>query len=132
MEIHDSILEMVMELGYDKDLISDLSQVDDEMYELLIHDENIRNLMERIRENDYYDKLVVESGVDYIVIMEKQYIEDRWVWAEMRFEEVDMGVNFIYSILSVPYVSESGVNLNVESKQIAEVLRREELVDLTG
>ena len=132
MNIYELIRDCVLDLGYDIDVMSEISHVEDDMYEVLMDDVDILELMNNIRENSYYNKLVNDSGVDYITLIEKQYIEDKWVWVEYRFEEVDAGVNLIYSIISVPYISETGDYLNVESRDIADSLRREELVDLTG
>lgn len=130
--IYESIKEFCLDLDYEVQILNGFTELSNGEYEIMFTGVDMDNVRSRITENKYYDKQIVRRTPETISLVEKQYIDDRWVWALMYFEEVPAGVNMIYRVLSVPFFSEYGANINVESAQIANALRREELSDIVG
>ena len=128
MNMYESLSELCLDLDYDD--VTDLEITPEGEYELLIRNVSILDVLRKINESFYYKKLVRKRTPKSIAMVEKQFITGQWNWVLIRFEDSDLGVNCIASIASVPYYSELGDNINVESREIADALRREELIEI--
>lgn len=128
MNMYESLKELCFDLGYDE--VTDLEVTPEGEYEVLIKDISIVDVMRRIREDYYYKKLIRRATFNSLVLMEKQFINGQWNYVMIRFNPDNFGVSVVASILAVPYFSEFGDNINVESRQIYDALRREELTEI--
>lgn len=132
MTRYESLKELCLDLGFSLDILSDLNEISDNEYEITFRDVKLNTLVNSVLDNNYYSKRVRNHTSESLILIEKLYIDEKWQYISFSFENSDFGVNCIISTLSVQYFSQTGGNVNINSPQIADSLRREELVDVVG
>lgn len=126
--MYESIKELCLDLGYED--ITDLEVTPEGEFEVFIDGIDIKDVIANINSDLYYSKMVRKVTLESITITEKQFINGQWNWVVITFRGNDLGVRCIASILSVPYYSEYGDYFNVSSREIANALRKEELMEI--
>lgn len=129
MTFYESLQEMCIDLGIGVDSLMEFSQLSNEEYSLIIKDVSLKGMIENIKANDYYNRLVRRIGVDSVDLVERQYLNGKWCYVLIRFNSIPLGTNCIIRTLSVPYTTDIGMSVNLETQAIYDSVRNEELSD---